>query len=273
MKTNISDVIYIKALVLSLKALELNIPKQYKDQLSAVSQLAKYIFGDNLINLTLGGSAGKGNVIEGWSDLDVYIVLENYNIEEVAKYMNLVSKLDVHIGTTFYTLDEVRMGAIDSKTKVMLYEKEKYHVNPTIYGEKVYDSISYETIQRNDVETFPNVLHDFRRRFIELCNDNNKNVDKTYIKKMLVLIKCLLSHYGIFSYGYAPTVEKLYEVMRTEGYDLTPESSFDIMSSIKNIDDSKDDVIKFSTLLLEFIEHSYKLKGGKKWTRELVQEQ
>ena len=37
----------------------------------------------------------------------------------------------------------------------------------------------------------------------------NEKLEKTYIKKLLVLIKCILNYYDIFSYGYDKTLAQM----------------------------------------------------------------
>ena len=99
-------------------------------------------------------------------------------------------------------------------------------------------------------------------------SDKNKKVTKPYIKKMLVLIKCILNCHGVFSYGYYSSVEKIKKLIEKQNYYLTPIKQFDIIYSIKNIDDSKEDILEFSSSLLKFVEYSIRrkerIKYGKK---------
>lgn len=254
--------------------LNIFLPYNYKIALFNALSFARSTFRDNLCSVTLGGSGGKGNIIEGWSDLDLYLVLRKYNQNEVSEFVKNISKLDIHIGTTFYTISEVNYGLIDFKTKVMCYEKQNYRVNPTVYGKDLFEKVSYDEIKQNDLINLPNILHDFRRRYINLKNNKNENVTKSYVKKMLVLIKCILNSYETFSYGYYNSVENLKTIVRVGGYDLTPIKQFDILNSIKNMENSKNDILKFSLFLLNFIEYDYKKRGDKGiWKKESVQEQ
>lgn len=227
-------------------------PDEYRKEVLKTIEKAKRIFEDNLVNITLCGSGGKGNIIEGWSDLDFYIILENYNKKQVTKFMKSLKNTKIHIGTTFYTIYEIRKNIIDSKTKIALYERQNYDVNPILYGEDIFNKISYETVKNNDLTVLPNILHDFRRRFIEL-KSTSKEVDKPYIKKMLVLAKCILSHYDIFSYGYIATFRKLDELFIKKGL-IINNKYFDVIYVINNIKDSKKYVLNYSELILDYIE-------------------
>ena len=242
-------------------------PIDYKIGLNKTIRNALITFKENLINITLGGSGGKGNIIEGWSDLDLYIILNDYDVEQVAKFMNSIKDINVHVGTTYYTRNEIEKGIIDTKTKVMLFEMQKFDVNPILYGENVFKEIDYDDIKISDINNFPNVLHDMRRRYIELYN--GKDLDKEYVKKLLVLVKCLLRSEDIFTYGYKYTFDTLFKKLSSENIELTGVEDFDIMYVINNMKDAKESVVNFSNFLLNYIENVYN-KGGVVWKKELV---
>lgn len=245
------------------------LPDDYKKELVNIYNIALSIFKDNLINITLGGSGGKGTIIDGWSDLDLYIVLNDYDPFTIKEFMNIVSNNNIHTGTTFYTINELENNFIDLKTKVMLYERQTFDVNPTLYGKEVYNEIDYEEIKESDRVNFPCVLHDIRRRFIELCM--GKDLDKTYIKKLLVLVKCILRSYDIFTYGYNNTFNELFIFLEKHNIDITSIKDFDIIMVINNLETSKEKVVIFSNFILNYISKIYN-KGELKWKKELVLE-
>jgi len=146
----------------------------------------------------------------------------------------------------------------------MLYEKQNYNLNPTLYGEDIELNIDLEDIKFNDKINFPNILHEFRRLYINLSMSEENKVEKSYIKKMLVLMKTILrSRYSEFSYGYLQTLNIFYETMEKEGYSLMNSSRFDIMGVINNISNSKEKTLKFSEILLSFAEINIEKEGVK----------
>ena len=194
---------------------------------------AKNVFKSNLVCVLLGGSCGKNNNIISWSDIDIYIILKEYDITMVQEFNLLADSYDIHVGITFYTLLEMEKKMIDSKTKVTLYEKELFHFNPTLYGYCSFPKIAYDEIVENDINNLPNVLHEVRRMYINILNKKTR-IEKKYVKKMLLLLKCYLNTKHIFIYGYeSVTLEflKLYNKNCS-----TNEYSFDI---IKVISDSE----------------------------------
>ena len=157
-----------------------NYPKEYKKELVKVLNVATNVFGNNLLSITIGGSGGKDNIIDGWSDLDIYFILKDYIVFQVTSFEKQFVDDSIHVGTTYYTLDEVETNNIDNKTKVMIYEKNNYYVNPTLYGDDYYNDVSYEEILCNDKNAFPVVLQALRRMYIEVLNGSRK-IDKTYM--------------------------------------------------------------------------------------------
>ena len=96
---------------------------------------------------------------------------------------------------------------------------------------------------------------------MNLYTDKNEKLDKTYIKKLLVLVKCILNYYDIFSYGYDKTFTKFKLLCDLKYGELTNIYDFNIMKVINNINNSKDDVLKFSFELFKLIERNLIYEG------------
>ena len=137
------------------------LPFQYRKELNFATKIIISTFKKSLLTIILGGSAGKNNVILGWSDLDLYIIVEKYDFNLIEEMYNNLKHSKLHIGITIYSLEEVIKEKIDSKTKVMLYEKKYYLFNPTIYGKNIFENIkiNYIDIKKNDYLMLPNILH------------------------------------------------------------------------------------------------------------------
>lgn len=235
-------------------------PEEYKQSLCEVLDISKEILKNNLLSITLGGSGGKNNIIEGWSDLDIYIVLNNYNIEEVRYLQEKLSKNKIHIGLTFYTLYEIENDLVDFKTKIMVYEKNNYPVNPTLYGYNYFKDVSYSEVYENDMLNYPVVLQAFKRMYIEVLN-NERKIDKPYVKKMLLLMKCILSSHKIFAYGY----NEVYQRYSIIVYQLENTTPFDkIFTDLEN----NTEIIKIiSKDIIEYTEKGNLFKSDKSNTK------
>ena len=109
-------------------------PEEYRVSLVNALDKIRGVFKDNLLSVTLGGSGGKNKIIDGWSDLDIYIILKKYDIKQISLLQEELDDSKIHIGLTFYNLYEIENDLVDFKTKIMVYEKNNYDVNPTLYG-------------------------------------------------------------------------------------------------------------------------------------------
>lgn len=245
-----------------LKKLNKDYPIKYIELINRVVNSMISIFDDNLITIVLGGSGGKGNIIEGWSDIDLYVILKTYDVYAISDITKYISKEKIHIGITYYLYGEVVNNIIDGKTKIMLYEKQVYKVNPTLYGsDTIFNKISYREVKQNDKNSFPAVLHDIRRKYMNLYTNKDEKIEKTYIKKLLVLVKCILNYYDIFSYGYDKTFTKFKLLCDLKYGELTSINNFNIMKVINNINSSKEYVLKFSFELFKLIEKNLIYEG------------
>lgn len=65
------------------------LPIKYKESIFNYITELKNNLGDVLKLVLLIGSSSSGYVVDGWSDIDIILVLENYKIE----YVNIIKKL------------------------------------------------------------------------------------------------------------------------------------------------------------------------------------
>lgn len=191
---------------------KVELPEIYIKKLNEVVEQAIKIFKNNLKSIILGGSGGKAEIIPYWYDLDIYIVLDEYNFSQVQTFMKVDNKYDeIHVGVIIYTMDEVVNNLIDGKTKVMIYEKEQLNVDPTLYGKNYFLKQKYTDIQLNDINNLPSIVHSCRRNCIDLEN-NEVTLLKSHVKKFIVMLKCILNINGIFSYGYQKVMNDFYNL-------------------------------------------------------------
>lgn len=229
-------------------------PKRYIDVINRVVNKMVYLFEDNLLSIILGGSCGNGDIIEGFSDVELYVVLNRFDVKNISKISKYILLEEETVLISYYLKDEVINNMIDSKTKVTLYEKDKYNVNPTLYGKNVFKTVTYKDIKKNDENVLPTVLHDVRRKYMYLYSNKDIKVDKSFIYNLTVLLKCILNHNDIFTYGYKETFDKfklLYELKVNNDYRII---GFDILEVINDLDNSKDKVLEFCNTLFELSE-------------------
>jgi hypothetical protein len=220
-------------------------PEEYKFSLVNALDKIRGVFKDNLLSVTLGGSGGKNKIIDGWSDLDIYIILKRYDIEQISLLQEELDDSKIHIGLTFYSLYELENDLVDFKTKIMVYEKNNYDVNPTLYGLDYFKDVDYLEVYNNDMMNYPVVLQAFKRMYIEVLN-NKRKIDKSYIKKMLVLLKCILSSHKIFAFGY----DEVFRIFMGLLYNSEVNISF--KDIIIDLEKNKDYIISISREIIEY---------------------
>lgn len=230
-------------------------PNDYKEKLISTCEVAYDTFGTNLKNITLGGSGGKNNLIPGWSDIDIFIILHEYNQEKIQQFYSVDDK-NIHVGTTFYTVNEIKNKMIDGKTTIMIYEKTHFNVNPTLYGEEVFMKNTFKEVKENDRKNLYNSLGVIRRIILDI-KSHKTNLNKSHIKKLLVLLKCILSQNNIFAYGYNNVFSqfsKLYYNNTKEN--IKDKVDFDIVKIIEDkshLENYNQSYIDYFTLVNEFI--------------------
>lgn len=231
----------------------LNFPLKYKDKLIKVIDKAFELLGDNLLSITLGGSGGRGQIVEGWSDIDLYFIINEYDMDKISELYQF-KEGEIHVGLTFYTLQEVLNNNINSKTKLMIYEKNTYNFNPTIVGDDYFCNVSYHDIKENDIKNLPNLISEYKKLITELVIEKEEP-RRHHIKKMIILIKSILNYHNIFSFGYEDTILKFTRLCHDLNYTLTDSRCIDIISVIEdyqNINNYREEIINFSLSIINF---------------------
>lgn len=225
------------------------LPSNYQKSIDMAISFAIKTFKKNLVAVILGGSCGKGYPIPNISDIDIYIILKKHDYITTLKFYSLISKISIHVGTTFYSISELSNEFIDNKTKIMLYEKEVLKVNPTLYGYSLFKNVNYSQVVENDTSNLPNILQLFRRMIFKV-QLNEIEIDKKVIKTLILLLKCYLNMNHIYADGYESVIKVFLELYNCES---TCKYEFDIINIIGNIRENKVRVIDFSNHVINFI--------------------
>jgi len=190
-----------------------NIPKKYQEVLIDIIDIANEIYKDNLLDIFLAGSGGRGHIIENWSDLDLYVITNYFDLESNLIFYSKTKNNDygIHIGTTFYTKKMIENLDVDQKTIVAFYEYQKYNLNTFIYNNIKIKHIEFKDILSSDKE-FNNLLQVVLR---EIYNYKlYKNNFKTLIKKITLLIKIyIIKNIQEYVYNYNNIFNKFNYIM------------------------------------------------------------
>lgn len=223
--------------------LNIDCPMEYKKTIDKAVKLAIKIYKDNLISLFLAGSVAKCNCIEGWSDIDLYIITKDLNLESNKEFYEKTKKYKIHIGTTFYTKDMINELRVDQKTIAAFYEYHYYNVNEFIYGKIKVPHITYKRLLSTET-SINEVIQSVQR---ELYNyEIDKKNFKTLIKKTVLLMKIYLNtNYHQYTFGYNNVSKKFKEKVDNN-------LRFDIERLIKT-NDKNDELIEQVNQILEDI--------------------
>jgi len=190
-----------------------NIPNNYQNVLLDTIEISKEIYKDNLIDIFLAGSGGRGHIIENWSDIDLYIITNHFDIEKNLLFYNKIEKnnYDIHIGTTFYTKKMIENLDIDSKTFASFYEYQNYNLNTFIYNNIKIKKIEFKNIISSDKE-FNNLIQVVLRELYKY--KLFKNNFKTLIKKITLLIKIyIIKNKKEYVYNYNNIFNKFNDII------------------------------------------------------------
>lgn len=187
-------------------------------------------FSDEIVLYCITGSLGRKDIIAGWSDIDILLVVRNYSAGLFASVLKAIEANDsgIKIGLTLYSVSEFNSGLFkDPKT----YHSLKL-IHDGIFTPRIFkrEKIQLTTPEKSMIETFDSidftkVLHELKR---ELLKGEWFDETKTY-KYITLLLKILLRRRGIYCLGYRHTFN---EALRSlKGFSFKFSSPEEILTS------------------------------------------
>lgn len=152
------------------------------------------------------GSLSRGEVIPGWSDIDVLLVVNEYNKMIFESISNALEKAgnDIKIGVTILSLEEFNHTYFkDSKTYISIRLMGEGYYHPRIIKPEIKFKTQDKTLKKYmDIADFSRFSHDIKREFLKKESYDEKKV----YKLIIILLKICLSQRGFVTLGYKETI-------------------------------------------------------------------
>lgn len=159
----------------------------------------KDILGDNLVNIIQTGSSNSKKFIEGWSDLDFVLVLNNIDFLTLQNIntlnLELEKKYNIHLGTSPISLKEYINNYSLSSKIALIKLNFKINLSKIIYGDNTIYDYKLENISKDFCLREFNYYKDLLR--VSYRDGRDVKVVKSIIKstEYLLLFACLYNEY------------------------------------------------------------------------------
>jgi len=188
------------------KHIKVELPRYNTVEKNFFNRLRKEL-GSDILLYCLVGSLGRQDVVCGWSDIDILIVIKKYTCDILEKINKTIAgnNKDIKIGITLYTYKDF-INNKDPKTIHYIESILNNIYHPRIIDNKLkltYPNLS--TIKVFDWVDFTQLTHTLKRELLLLERYDEK---KTY-KIIIALLKILLRSKGITEFsGYTDVIMK-----------------------------------------------------------------
>lgn len=197
----------------------------------------KKTFPDELEMLLVIGSSCSNKVVENWSDIDVILVVNNYNFDIIEKIKKLTNSFDIKIGTTIYSKHEFINKQIDPKTYYHLYLLNKKEIEIQYKKENLnIPDITFDEIKNTHVPYLYWRMHMLKRFFLYDSLDKEKIKSLYKITYLIMKAILILNHYRPKNYE---EVFKLY----------SEKFNFEYFDYEKFINDYKNDNLEYRKII------------------------
>jgi len=183
--------------------------KQYRNIEDNFFKAIKKLEGNNLLLYCLTGSLGRNDLIDGWSDIDILLVFNEYSVSFFSHIGEALkdSAKTIKIGTTFYSLNEFNNAEYfkDPKTCHTIELIKKGIYVPKVKNDKIIlPNINKEILKIYDLVDMGKYLHNIRRQLIERLEFDERSV----YKQLFSILKILLYRQDILVFGYQDVLLK-----------------------------------------------------------------
>lgn len=161
------------------------------------------------------GSLNHNTIIPGWSDIDVLLLIDEYDGSFFESLNECLNKNDsgIKIGTTFYSIKEYERTDIffDPKSQFSLELIKRSIYKPHIIDKKIIDGLEYN---KNVIEWFDSVnltrlLFDLKRGITSFPDTNERSIYKCVI----TILKILVYREGVMSLSYEDTIKHSHDIL------------------------------------------------------------
>lgn len=171
------------------------------------------------------GSLARNELIPGWSDIDVLIVIRDYTPSLMEKISNVLrtTEGEIKIGVSIFSLEEFNHKYFkDSKTYISTLLLEKSYYKPRIIDPCIVLQTQDRSLRKYmNIYDFARFSHDLKRELLQ----NSKEYDEKKVYKLaIILLKIALFERDIITFGYTETLQKATEIFGDlAGQLVTPE--------------------------------------------------
>ncbi len=223
---------------------------EYSNVISDYVKKMKNELREELSLLLVIGSSSSSKVMVNWSDIDVILVVKNYNFDIVDKIKDISKCFPVKIGTTIYSEKEFINKKIDPKTYYHLYLLNNKKIDLQFIKEGFeIPQISFDEIKNTHVPYLNWRMHIYKRYF--LYDSLNKEQIKTIYKMTYLIMKAILILDGYTPKNYDEVFKIYAKNYNFEYYDY---EKF-ITNYINDNDEYKNIIIYAKKFLMNIIEN------------------
>lgn len=173
---------------------EYKIPNHYIEIAEKFYNFLMENYKDRILLFILGGSTVFENIIEGLSDIDFMIILDECSPDDYKKIYEFKNKFDIKLCGNIFTLEECQKKQIDYIAMYYLYLIKINFIEPIYISKKFINNISKEDMQGFMKHTV--ILN--LRTLKEMAYSRKLNDTRVLIKYILHLEKDYLILKGIY---------------------------------------------------------------------------
>lgn len=226
--------------------------EKYKETEEAFFDYLSKNLKENLFFYAVTGSVSRDDIIPGWSDIDMLVVIQEYN-KKNASIINkalLKNVSGIKIGLTLFSFDDftnIKLSK-DSKTLYSIDLIDQGICKPKIIDKKIKNSINKikKTSLWHSKDSLAGIIHGYKCALFPI----SKYDEKIVYKKLATILKIILKQKGITAHGYSDVVN--IAKSKLKGLDMKFKTPVYIMKNLNTSLKRYNDYVKFLAWLEDY---------------------
>ncbi|MGT2838107.1 MULTISPECIES: hypothetical protein [Streptococcus] len=186
---------------------DFNVNEKLKDEMMNFFNFIVNNYQDKILLFSYTGSTTNNSYIEGWSDVDVLLVLEENIIDFYNEVNCQISKYSYKFGVNIITKGDIERDRVDTKNLLNLYNICRGYIKPNYIRNFKLPVLNIDKITNMQIVNRNNFISSIKKHIVQ----DSFNVRKVF-KECLIVFMILLAENGKLCITYSEVVEGMREI-------------------------------------------------------------
>ncbi|WP_283308575.1 hypothetical protein, partial [Streptococcus dysgalactiae] len=186
---------------------DFNVDEKLKDELIDFFNFIVKNYENNLLLFSYTGSTTNDSYIDGWSDVDVLLILENLEINFYHLVKKQISSYSYSFGVNIITKEDIERDRVDTKNLLNLYNICRGYIKPNYVRDFKLPVLNLDKLINQQIINRNAFIASIKKHIVE----DTFNIRKVF-KECLIVFMIILAENGKLCITYSEVIDGMREI-------------------------------------------------------------